>query len=148
MKRYNVSGSNATGTANKTLINLVGGSTVRPALYDLTLGCVATPGDQAIQFQVARTTAAGTAGSSPVPALLDPGDVAAITAAGITHSAEPTYASTPLLQVSMNQRGTYRWVAQPGGELIGSATSANGIGTKLLAATASLICDGTTHFME
>lgn len=147
-KNYAVAGSNATGTANKTLWNVIGSTAIRPRVYDLTVGCSATPADQAASFQVARTTAVGTAGSAVTPNPLDPGDPASVSTAGVTHSAEPTYAATPLYQVSMNQRATYRWVAATGGELVGSATASNGVAGKLLAATVSLVLDGVVHFNE
>jgi hypothetical protein len=147
-KRYSVTGSNASGSANKTLISVIGSTAIRPIVYDVVIGCSATPGDIAANFQVLRNTAQGTAGTNPTPLALDPGDPAAVSTAGITHSAEPTYAATAFLNISMNQRATFRWVAAPGGELIGSAVASNGVGLKLVASGSALIFDGMVHWFE
>lgn len=149
MRGYTVSGPNATGTANKTLITVIATTATRPCIFDVVIGNSATPADQAAKLAVTRwTTSAGTAGSSPTPLALDPGDVAAVATAGITHSAEPTYASTNLLSVSMNQRATFRWVASPGYELKNPATATTGLGLQLVSATATSIFDGTVYFFE
>lgn len=147
MRGYTTTGSNASGTATKTAVTIIASTTVRPALFDLVIGNSATPADQACQMAVKRFTAAGTAGSSPTPAALDPGDVAAVATAGAGHSAEPTYGTT-LLPVSMNQRATFRWVASPGYEIKAPATAANGIGVQLVSATAAMVQDVTVAWFE
>lgn len=149
MRGYSTVGSNATGTANKTLVTVVAASTVRPAIFDVVCGCSATPSDQATNMAVQRFTVAGTGGTTTVPTPLDSAGVAALTASGQAHSVEPTYTSnTKLLQFSMNQRATFRWVASPGFELIAPATAANGIGLYLVTATATTVYDGTLIFYE
>lgn len=149
MRGYTVSGPNATGTANKTLITVIAATTVRPAMFDVVVGCSATPADQATKLAVTRwTTSAGTAGSSPTPLVLDPGDVAALATAGITHSGEPTYASTNLLTISMNQRASFRWVSSPGYELKNPATATTGLGLQLVTATATTVYDGCVYWFE
>lgn len=149
MRAYSVSGPNASGSATKTMVTIIGSTTVRPRVFDLVLGSQATPADQAAEYAVTRFTAAGTAGSSPTPLPLDPGDVAAVAAAGITHSAEPTYtANTDLLVINLNQRATFRWVASPGYELVGPATANNGLGTRLVAATTALVNWANVFFFE
>jgi hypothetical protein len=149
MRGYTVSGPNAAGTANKTLATVIASTTVRPAIFDVVVGCSATPADQAAKLAITRwTTSAGTAGSSPTPNPLDPADIAATATAGITHSAEPTYASTNLLQIPMNQRATFRWVASPGYELKNPATATTGLGLQLVTATASTAFDGQVFWFE
>ncbi len=140
-RRYTGIGSAASG-ANKTALNLISAATIRPALYDLVIGSVATPADAAVKWYVQRTTAVGTEGSGYTPVALDPGDPASLADYGVAHSSEPTYtANAVLLQISMNQRNTFRWVAAPGGELIAPATANNGLGCK----TAS-VSTGTTAY--
>lgn len=145
---YSVSGPNATGSATKTLVTIIASTTARPAVFDTTVGNQNTPADQACLLALTLFTAVGTAGSSPTPQKLDSAAVASVTTAGITHSAEPTYASTDLLQIPLNQRASFRWVASPGYEFIAPATASNGIGLRLVAATASLIQNGTVFFFE
>ena len=54
--RYTGNGSAASGS-NKTALNLISAATIRPALYDLVIGSVATPADAAVKWHVQRTTA-------------------------------------------------------------------------------------------
>lgn len=149
MRAYSVSGPNASGAATKTLVTVIGSTTVRPRVFDLIIGTQASPADQAAEYALKRFTAVGTAGSSPTPLPLDPSDVASIATAGITHSAEPTYtAGGTLVDINLNQRATFRWVASPGMELVGPATASNGIGLQLVAATTALVAYGNVFFFE
>lgn len=151
MRAYSVSGPSATGTANKTAVSLVGGTTVRPRVYEFTAGITTAPNstDQQMEFACGRwATSAGTAGSAPTPNPVDPADVASLTTAGITHSAEPTYASTYFFDNAMNQRAAFRWVATPGYELINPATATTGIGLKNVAIAATSVMTGTVFFFE
>lgn len=150
-RAYAINGPSATGTANKTAVSLVGGTTVRPRVYEFAAGITTAPNstDQQLEFGIGRwTTSAGTAGSAPTPLAIDPGDVAAIATAGITHSGEPTYASTYLMDQAMNQRAMFRWVAVPGFEFVNPATATTGIGLKNIAITATSIMTGTIMFFE
>lgn len=149
-RRYAGNGSAAVGT-DKTILNLFNnGTTLRPKLYDLLLGCAATPADQATKFVVQRTTAVGTEGSGLTPAPLDPGDPASTSDIGQgVFSVEPTYTSAKvLLLISLNQRATFRWVAAPGSELIIPATDANGLGVKSSAGTGTATHDCAILFEE
>ena len=141
-RRYTGIGSAASG-ANKTVLNLISATTIRPALYDMVIGSVATPADAAVKWHVQRTTAVGTEGSGYTPVALDPGDPASLADYGVgAYSVEPTFtANAVLLQISMNQRNTFRWVAAPGGELIAPATANNGLGCQTTA-----VSTGTTAY--
>lgn len=129
-RRFSGVGSAAVGT-NKTILALISAATVRPALYDLIVGCGASPADLATIFHLERFTAVGTEGSGFTPLALDSADATLAQAdygVGV-YAAEPTYtASGILMKLSLNQRATYRWVASPGGELIAPASANNGIG--------------------
>jgi hypothetical protein len=135
-RRYHGMASAATGT-NLTILTLISAATIRPKLYDLIIGCVATPADQATKFSVLRFTAAGTEGSGFTPVAIDPNDPAALADYGCgAFGVEPTYtANSNVLQISMNQRATIRWVAAPGGELMAPATAANGLGVRSISGT-------------
>lgn len=147
MRAYSANGPNTSGTAT-TLVGVVGSATVRPTIYDLVLGALAAPVDQAARIAVSRFTAAGTA-TAFTPTPLDPSDVAAVCTAGITHTVEPTYtANQDLLTFGMNNRATFRWVAAPGYELRGPATAANGLGLRLAAASAAQVLHGTVSWFE
>lgn len=147
---FSVNGPSATGTANKTAATVIAATTVRPRIFEFAVGITTAPNstDQQLEFAVGRTTTAGTAGSNPTPLAIDPGDVAAVATAGITHSAEPTYAATYLMDQAMNQRAMFRWVAVPGFEFVIPATASNCCGVKNVAVTATSIITGTLMFTE
>jgi hypothetical protein len=148
-RAYAVTGPSASGSSAKTAITVIGGTTSRPEIVDIVLGSSTTPADNAVLARCGRFTAAGTAGSSPTPSPTDPSDVASVATAGITHSAEPTYTSgQTLVELAFNQRGSARWVAVPGYELKGPATSANGLGTYLSSAGAACVINATNIFVE
>ena len=139
---YSAQGFIAVGT-NKTLEVMTTATTIRPSLFDIVIGCDATPADQATRFVIQRFTAAGTT-TAVTPEPLDPGDPAALAAAGANASAEPTYTSGKILQtIPLNQRATFRWVADPTKGYKAPATASNGLGCQSVAATGT-----ATHYSE
>ncbi len=118
----------------------------RLKFYDLIFGSEGSPADNAFLYQVARITAAGTS-TGVTPTALD-ADAATESDAGENHTIEPTYtANLILLSIALNQRATFRWVAAPGGELVGPATASNGLGFKTPTSSAVAI-SATVHCME
>src|SRR4051794_36086542 len=130
-EKYSTFAAGVASGTDKTLINIYDGQatpTRRARIYDILVGSVATPADQACKFQVGRTTAGGT-GTAYTPNTLDPGGPAGECGSDTAHTVEPTYTSNKeLLVFSLNQRATFRWVAAPGSELICAATQNNGLG--------------------
>lgn len=124
-----------TTTPGKTLVSITaatGATTLRRGwIYDLTVGTDGTPADNAMVFYVNRQTTVGT-GTSATPSPLDFGDAAALLVATANHTIEPTHTlgTGLLLQIPMNQRASYRWVAAPGGEFIVPAVNVAGIGVR------------------
>lgn len=142
----------ASGT-DKTLINLFNTAatpTRRGRIYDVLVGSVATPADQAADFYIGRTTAVGTEGSGLVPNNLDPGGPAGEYDSGLgVFTGEPTYtAAKQLLAFQVNQRATFRWVAAPGSELMMTATQNNGAGLKTASSTSTQAHGATILFEE
>jgi hypothetical protein len=119
----------------------------RLKIYDWMFGSEAAAADNPFLWQVARVTAGGTVtGVTPQP--LDPADAATESDAGENATAEPTYtANAIMLSIPLNQRASYRWVAAPGGELVGPATASNGFGIKTPTASAVAITT-TVHADE
>src|SRR5579863_4516547 len=150
MRAYTAGGPNASASSNHTMVDVIASTTVRPRIYQFVIGNSATPADNGGMYYLARwTTSAGTAGSSPTPLAIDPADVAAIATAGITHSGEPTYASTQLAQIPLNQRATYTWNSyQPGYEFVNPATATTGIGLFLSSANTSIASNGQLWWFE
>lgn len=142
----------ASGT-NKTLINLFNTPTTptnRGRIYDVIVGSVATPADQAADFLINRSTAVGTEGSGLVPNNLDPAGPAGSYDSGLgVFSAEPTYtAAKQLLAFQLNQRATFRWIASPGSELMMAATQNNGAGLQTVSSTSTQAYGATILFEE
>ena len=147
-RRYAAVGSD-TNTAGTTVWSLTSATTIRPRIYEFLIGSVATPADNAWEFILGRTTAAGTS-TAFTPIALDPADPAALAAAGFNHTVEPTYtANAQVLRLAGNQRAAVRWVAAPGGEIVLPATAANGIGCLSNAVGGSAVAMSfTVHWEE
>lgn len=149
-RMYAATGQDAAVAASPgtTALGITGGTTVRASIYDVVVGYGGTPADNALRFQAQRITTAGTS-TAVTPAPLDSQDPAAVMAAGENHSAEPTYtAATELIDISLNQRATFRWVAAPGGELVTPATASNGIGFRSFHASYTGSSEVTAHWQE
>jgi hypothetical protein len=141
----------ASGT-DKTLINLFNPAATpvnRARIYDLIVGSVATPADQAADFLLNRTTAVGTEGSGLVPHNILGGPAGAYDSGLGVFSVEPTYAAaSQLLAFQLNQRATFRWVAAPGSEFVLAATQNNGAGLKTVTSTSTQAHGATILFEE
>lgn len=146
-RRYSIDGQD-TNTAATTILELRSTTAIRPEIYDLISGSDATPADNAAEYNLQRTTTAGTS-TAVTPQALDSGDPAATATAGEAHSAEPTYtAAAILLNYMHNQRATFRWVAAPEGEIVLPA-AANGVGVQSITVAGSAVNTGVTiHYAE
>lgn len=155
-RRYNFSSNCVTGTGSATLpvCNIVGATTVRPRIYDVTVGFDATPADNAFKFAFQRGTTAGTwagaGGAAVVPKPLDFSDPASLITAnqGIASVGPTLTAAEFLLQFAMNQRATFRWAAAPSSELLLPASATASINLMALVATASVNCASTILYEE
>ena len=141
MARYSASGSQnlPASLTPITALTIAAQSTAhRNIFYDIVVANMGAPADLVTLHTIQRITAVGTAGSAVTPALLDLSDRASQSAVGENHSGEPTYTSnTELLELPLNHRATFRWVAAPGGEIITPATNNSGIGAKAYHASAT-----------
>lgn len=116
-------------TSYKTLLAVfaTSGSLRRGKVFDLLLGTDGTPADNALDWDVSRMTANGT-GTAVTPNPLDPADVAMLGTVNVNYTAEPTVTgASSLIDIGVNQRASYRWVAAPGSEILYPATANNGI---------------------
>jgi hypothetical protein len=69
--------------------------------------------------------------------------------AGENHTVEPTYtANTQILEVPLNHRATYRWVAAPGGEIILPADATAGAGIFSSHASATTLFRAVAMWVE
>ncbi len=139
-------------TADKTIASLTaatGATTLRRGwIYDLMVGADGTPADNQITWSVSRQTTVGT-GDDTTPNPLDFGDAAHLLVATVNNTIEPTVTvKTFMIQLSVNQRASYRWVAAPGGELIVPATDVTGIGLRAQSLAYTSTVTATVHYWE
>ena len=135
MGSYYSSHQAAAGTA-LSMIVLTSAAASRGRIHQLIIGSDATPADVATEFALLRHTAAavgGTAlGRKPSDPLMPP---ALCTVLGGTMT-EPTYeavATEGLLQIPLNQRATFTFIANPGREFATVIAVTDGIGLRSVA---------------
>lgn len=147
MRRYTADGQTAAGTT-LTILEIIAGTTTRGRIYDLIVGSDAAPADNAGEYNVIRGTVSGT-GTGVTPRALDPADPAALlTAKQGTFTGQTKTANSSLLNIPLNQRATFRWVAAPDGELVIPATSDNWVGLESIANSATPNTNVTFHWLE
>jgi|SRR5208283_2438822 len=100
---------------------------VRASIFDLIVGCSATPADNATQWALMPTTAAPTGGTAITARPMDSNDAAASTLAVSKPTSVMTLGSTFYMYMSVNQRVTWRWCAVPGSEIIMPVAVSSGI---------------------
>lgn len=157
MAKYAFSNGNAGSEQNltttyKTLADITaatGATTLRRAwVYDVMFGVDGTPADNVLVWKVDRQTSTGTR-SAVTPPPLDAGDAAALITCGANTTIEGIITSaTQLIELPVNQRASYRWVAAPGGELIVPATNVAGLGFRAKSPAYASTALATVHFWE
>lgn len=154
MAKYAVTNSQggtqqATGASYKTQVSITGAAAARRAfVYDINLGQDGTPADAAVVWKVDRQTSVQT-NTTVAGAPVDGADAAASVQLHVNNTSEPTVtAATQLLEVPINVRAAYRWIAYPGGELVVPATSNAGIGVRAKSASYTGTVLASVHFWE
>ena len=146
MAKYSASGTQtlqATDDASTdaTALTIAAQSTAhRNWIYEIWFGNTGTPADQVSVYTVSRITAATTtaAGTTVTPSLLDLADRAAQSKCLENLTTEPTYtANQELMEVPLNHRASWRWVAAPNSEIVTPATNNAGAGFKSIHASAT-----------
>ncbi len=152
MRRY-TGYANTTNTTSTTvpMCGVNGATTTRGRIYDFIVGSEATPADAATRFSFRRTSTSGAAsGTLITPNALDAADPAALLAFfQVWTTTQPTVtASSDILQVAMNQRATFRWVAVPDSELVVPASASNEIVIMSVVASATAVWDFNVMWQE
>lgn len=156
MSRYSLSNTQGTPSSLTTtyktqwdITAATGATTLRRGwVYDLMFGADGTPADNQVTYKVDRQTTTGTR-TAATAAPLDAADAAGLLTCGVVTTIEPTVtAATQLVEISMNQRASYRWVAAPGGELVVPATNVAGVGGRAKSAAYTGTCTALVHFWE
>ena len=147
---FSVAHQTAAGT-DLGIIAIGADGTVMVKMYDLIMGSDATPADLAGEFVVNRCTTTGAGGTAitPEPLALQTAAASATATGGTYGTTQPAdSANTDLLMIGLNQRATFRWVAAPGGELVGPVTSGDGMFLRCVAHGGTPNINATIHYME
>lgn len=137
-----------TAGANKTAVELVTTTAVRPKIYEILVGCSATPASQAAAWHLQRHSATGT-GTAQTASKVDPADPAALVTAKVNNSAEPTYTAGEVMwELALNQQATFNWKANPGRELTLAASATAGAGIKTSTSTGTAVHQASLYWEE
>jgi hypothetical protein len=131
-----VVGRTAAGTA-LSIVVVTGIATARPSVHQLIIGSDSAPADIATKFQLLRHTVAATGGTALVAKAADPGGTSMLCTALQGTMTEPTYETNGELEISLNQRATYTWNANPGREIKSAVGTANGLGLRSISSGAT-----------
>lgn len=148
-RRYAETGTENAAAALQSCLNLQGTVAIKPALYDFMVGQDGSPpADNAVVWNLSRFTVAPT-DTAVVPVAMEPGDPAATAVAGENGAATGTFtAATEFIDLPINQRASYRWVAAPGGEIICPASATAGIGFRVSSPAYVGTAKCTAHHSE
>ena len=147
MPRYGVALEDAYAAAITTGGHVTRGASRRAKVYDFMFGSDGTPADNIVDLVMIRHTTAPTS-TAVVAEALDPADPAAITTAGENVTIEPTFGSESLMELPVNQRASYRWVAAPESELIIPDTANAGIAFRHNGPVAAGNFNMSVHYLE
>ena len=157
MPRYSIVGS-ATGTAGSTIAYFVNSATSpsRLKLYEVMVGSQATPADQAQEIDIRRINDEATtnSGAAVTPQPVDENDRVALSTAreAVTepdaNNTDPTYEAGQVLEIPLNLRATFRWIAAPGSELVATAAEDTGFGVDISATTSAFLTNVTMLYEE
>jgi hypothetical protein len=146
-RNYYLNGSCTAGT-NKTAVEVVTTTAVRPKIYEILIGCSAAPASQAALWQLQRHTATGT-GTAQTPAVVDSADPASVVGGKVNMTVEGTYtAGTVMWELPLNQQATYDFKANPGREFTLAASATAGAGLKTSTSTGTAVHQGSLYWEE
>lgn len=149
MSLYRTSTNFASPGALDTGIHIKGSATVRIKLSEFVVSSGAAPVEQTTEYQIQRTTSAGTTpGATLTVESVDPlSQTAAATAEGDGYATEPTIGDI-MKEFSVHQKAIYRWVAYPGREIHSVAAANNGIGLNIIQQSAAFSLTLSVEWME
>lgn len=144
---YTAAGVSTSSTGPKTAIQVASTTVIRPMVNEMVIGSSTTPADVVMTVNLVKVSALGTGGAGVTPTPLDSGDVPCISIGMQTCTSEPTTAFT-MMTIPLNQRATFRWVAQDGREIIPAAGAATGVCTIMTLAGSAAVLNATMMFRE
>ena len=148
--KYAIEGTEnmASGTP-VAILQMTNVTTHRGLIYDFVIGAEGTMADEVGTYDVSRFTVAPT-DTTVTPRALDPGSPAALHSDGGENGGTTgtTTANTEVFNQGIHFRAAFRWVSVPGGEIVLSAVSANGVVWRVSAPTSTPITHVSAHFED
>ena len=123
--------------SNLTVLALESSAGVIGKIHQAIMGSDSTPADIATRLDFVRHTVAGTGGTAVLEKPDDPQAPAASCNLRGGTMTEPTYEADFLVEIALNQRATFTFIANPGRELRTTVGTANGIGLRSVSSGAT-----------
>lgn len=121
-----------------TILHIKGTATTRAGLCEFIISSDASPNEFMGEYQIVRTSTNGTTpdtGNTTIVKLNTFSPTAGCTFDGCNgYTTEPTVTDT-VMDFSVHQKATFRWVAYPGREILSAFTAAGGIGLNVVSQT-------------
>jgi len=147
MRRYTSPAATAAGS-NLTILEVIASTSTRIRIYDMIVGSSASPADVATDFNVIRGTVSGS-GTSVTPRKIDSADPSALaTSQQGTFTGQTKTSNSSIMDLALNQRATFRWIAPQDGELVVPATSDNWIGLESIASGGTPTINASMYWQE
>jgi hypothetical protein len=149
--RYHASGEEALASSASTALSITAASSgpARAWIYEAYFGNEGTPADLTSSYTVERITAITSGGSAVTAGKLDEEDVAARSVTRENDGTTGTFtANEVMLEVPVNHRGTYRWVAPPGGEWVLPSAANDGFAGRSLHASVTTVFRVGMYWIE
>lgn len=146
-RNYYVNGFCTSGV-DKSAVELVTTTAIRPKVYEIMVSCSATPASQAALWQFKRHTGTGT-GTGQTVNKMDPADPTALVTAKVNNTVEPTYTAGDIpWELAVNQQASFDWKANPGREIVLAASATAGGGLKTSTSTGTAVHQGSLSWEE
>ena len=147
-RKYSVTQVTAAIAAGKAQVGVTGTAAVRPALWEVEISSVATPADQATEWYFGRFTAwTAPTSTSQAAVALDDSDPSP-TGVGFKLVTDATMTLVINVDVAVNLRATYRWIAAPDEYVIAGAATTKGLHVTPSSQTSAYNVSTSIVYME
>jgi hypothetical protein len=141
----------ATPAAADTLLHIKASATTRGGLSEFIISSDATPVEQSGEYQIVRTTTVGTtpaSGNTAIVKLNSFSPAAACTFDGCNGYATEPVPGDLVMDVSVHQKATFRWVAYPGREIWSTPAASAGVGFVVVGQSAVFSLNASCTWLE
>ena len=105
---------NVTNTAGDSIFAFNSAVGIRPAIFDIIIGSSDSGADNAAEYHLQRMSGTIATGSDIAEVAFDEGDPTSLMTVMAPVTVEASVAGAVVLNLAINQRATFRWVAFPG----------------------------------